>query len=719
MRLVIRGTVQGVGFRPTVYRVAKGLGMRGYVKNLGSEVEVLIDGDDGIFLRELRKALPPLANMEEVVVEEAEVFESDFRIVPSSEGSRTSTIPVDTALCCDCLDELRDPQDRRYRYSFINCTNCGARYSAITGLPYDREKTTMSPFAMCARCMGEYQDPGDRRFHAQTTSCPDCGPGYTLYNREKEPVGGVEEFARLMEVGEIAVAKSWGGMHIACRLENTPELRKMYGRPEKPFALMVKDVETARRYAHVSREDVFAGSRRPIMIYEKRDMDHGAMDSVAPGLPTVGLMLPYTPLHHLVFHLTDLPCLVMTSANVPGEPMILRDRDAFSLDFDHFLLHDREIANRIDDSLIRVHGNRLAPIRRSRGFVPEYIPFVNSGQVMGAGGDMSGCISFSKRGRLYPSQYLGDLDSHDGLRFYEHTAEHLMSLLGISELEAVAVDLHPGYQSRKLGMEIARRSETPVVEVQHHWAHGASLMLEHGLNDIVCIAIDGTGYGPDGSSWGGEVLHCTPEGYKRAAHLEPFPLLGGEQAIRYPERSVHAILRKIGSEPDLFDQGTADILDKLMHRSVNTTSLGRLLDAVSAALGVCRERTYEGEPAMKLEKLLIRGEITRDYNVYLKGDTIHTLEAFGEMLEDRAPAPERASSYVHGIITALAEAAVEAGEKYGAPLGVSGGVSYSRPVVDQLRKRIEELGHELHVHEKIPNGDMGVSLGQALIAANR
>jgi len=717
MRLVIRGTVQGVGFRPTVFRVARKLGAKGYVKNLGSEVEVLIDKNEELFLEELERELPPLAKIEEVIVEDSDVVENDFRIIPSSEGSRTSTIPVDTALCDDCLDELRDPQDRRYHYSFINCTNCGARYSAIEGLPYDRKKTTMSPFKMCDACKREYEHPGDRRFHAQTTSCTDCGPGYTLYNKDKEIVGGVAEFAGLMEEGEIAVAKSWGGMHIACRLQSTPELRERYGRPEKPFAIMVKDVETAKRYVKVSRKDVFAGSRRPIMIYEKNNVDDDLMELVAPGLPTVGVMLPYTPLHHLIFELTDLNALVMTSANIPGEPMIIENEDAFSLELDHFLLHDRKIANRIDDSLIRVHGDDIAPIRRSRGYVPEHLPFPSDVHVMGAGADMSGCVAFTKNRRIYSSQYLGDLDSYYAERFYRETVDHLTSLLGVDEIDTVAVDLHPKYRSRKIGLEVADDLDAQVVEVQHHWAHGASLMLEHGLDDIVCIAIDGTGYGEDGGSWGGEILYCTSEGFQRTAHLEPFPLLGGEQAVKDPLRLAYAIHRRSGHECSYFDGDTASILDKLINKSVETTSFGRLLDAVSAALGVCTERTYEGEPAMKLERLQMKGDTSLEYDVYRDGDTIYTLEAFMDMLDDEARRADKAASYCSRVAHALAEAAAEAAEEYDAPIGVSGGVSYNRPIVESIRKRLDTLGQKLYVHQRIPNGDMGVPLGQALIAA--
>ncbi|MFW6196509.1 MAG: carbamoyltransferase HypF [Thermoplasmatota archaeon] len=720
MRIVIKGTVQGVGFRPTVYRVAKSLGLKGHVKNMGSEVEVVIDGDVDEFITELEENLPPLAEITEIDIYEERVDREDFEIVPSSKGEKkSSTIPVDTALCEDCSEEMRTKGDRREGYAFTNCTNCGARYSAIYSLPYDREKTTMKEFPMCEDCREEYEDPMNRRFHAQTTSCPDCGPHYTLYNAEKEELGGIDEFCELIEDGEIAVAKSWGGMHIVCKLESIPELREKYHRPEKPFAVMMPDVETVSEYAFVEREDVLAGPRRPIMIYEKKGKHKDLLDLAAPGLPTIGVMLPYTGLHHLIFDKIDENALVMTSANIPKEPMIIRNKDAFSLDLDYFLLHNRKIANRIDDSLIRVHGDDLAMIRRSRGYVPDYLDFFDD-NVMGAGADQSGCIAFSKDGRLYPSQYLGDLGSYGTKVFYEDTVDYLTDILGIDDVSAVGVDLHPKYQSRKLGTKYADKFDADLVEVQHHWAHGASLLLEHDLEEIICIAVDGTGYGEDGNSWGGEVLYCTGEDYERMYHLENFPLIGGDQAVKDPRRLVYAIQRKMGLEGDYFDERDSDIFDKMMSDAADTRSFGRLLDAVSCTLDVCCERKYEGEPAMKLESLLFEGQRRKDYVIPLEGDVIKTLNAFIEMQEDDMKNKDRAVSYVSSISRSIAQAAIEAAEEKGIEsIGLSGGVSYNRPIVETIRNYLKEYGYDLFVHQRVPNGDMGVPIGQAFIASYR
>ncbi len=720
MKLLIKGTVQGVGFRPTVYRVAKSLGLKGHVKNKGSEVEVLLDKDADEFLKKLRENLPPLADIASVEKEKEEVHAEDFEIVESSDGEReSSTIPVDTALCDDCVEELKDENDKRHDYAFINCTNCGARYSAIYSLPYDREKTAMDQFPMCEDCREEYEEPMDRRFHAQTTSCPECGPEYTLYDENKKEMGGIEEFVEKVEKGKIGVAKSWGGMHIVCKLEKIPELREKYHRPQKPFAIMLPDLETTKQYAKVEREDVLTGPRRPIMVYEKKESKKEVLDHAAPGLPTVGIMLPYTGLHHLLFEKGDFEALVMTSANPPGEPMVIDNEEAFELPFEFFLLHNRNIVNRIDDSLIRTHGENKAIIRRSRGFVPSSYPFEEN-EIMAAGADKSGCLALSTDGRLYASQYLGDLKSYSASKFYEDTAEYLMSLLGIDEVDSVGVDLHPKYQSRKLGMNFAERFDAEVFEIQHHWAHGASLLLEHDLEEIVTIAVDGTGYGEDGNSWGGEILYCNKEKYERKKHLEPFPMLGGERAIEEPKRLMYAIQKGEDLEGEHFSGNKARVLDDLMEESVKTTSLGRLLDAVAAGLDVCNKRTYEGEPAMKLEKILMEGEDEKEYHVEIGNRSIKTLQPYIQMLNDDLAKKEKAFSYVKSVSEAMAEAAIEACENKGIEnIGISGGVSYNRPIVETIRSYLKKNGYGLLVHEDLPNGDMGIPFGQAVIASNK
>ncbi len=718
MKLILKGTVQGVGFRPTVYRVARSLGLNGYVKNKGGEVEVVIDQKKELFLKKLKERLPPLAEIKEVERQEESVTKKGFEIVGSSQGEKeSSTIPVDTALCQDCLEEMKDDNDRRESYAFTNCTNCGARYSAIYSLPYDRGKTSMEPFQMCEDCQEEYEDPMDRRFHAQTISCPECGPEYTLYNEEKKKMGGISDFVDLIEKGNIGVAKSWGGMHIICKLRKIPDLREDYHRPQKPFAIMVKDLETAKKYAKVEREDIFTGPRRPIMVYEKKSEKKGLLDHTSPDLPTVGMMLPYTGFHHLFFKKSQLDAVVMTSANLPGEPMIIDNEEAFQLPFEYFLLHNRNIANRVDDSLVRTHRRDAFIIRRSRGYVPSSLDF-EEGKVMAAGADKDGCFALSTDGLLYASQYLGDLKSYDATRFYQNTKDHMMSLLGIDDIDSVAVDLHPRYQSRKLGLDIAEEFDAKTEEIQHHWAHGASLLLEHDLEEMITIAIDGTGYGEDGNSWGGEILYCDKTDYERLKHLEAFPLLGGEKAVKDPRRLVFAIQRKMGGEGNYFNSEEKKVFDKLMDDSVKTTSFGRLLDAISAGLDVCKDRTYEGEPAMKLEDLLIKGKPTKRYEIKITQNKIKTLDPFLDMMEDDGSKKNLAASYVDSVSRAIAQSAIQASEEKGIKdIGVSGGVSYNRPIVESIRSYLQDRGYELLVHEKIPNGDMGIPFGQAVIAS--
>ncbi len=718
MKLILKGTVQGVGFRPTVYRVARSLGLNGYVKNKGGEVEVVIDQKKELFLKKLKERLPPLAEIKEVERQEESVTKKGFEIVGSSQGEKeSSTIPVDTALCQDCLEEMKDDNDRRESYAFTNCTNCGARYSAIYSLPYDRGKTSMEPFQMCEDCQEEYEDPMDRRFHAQTISCPECGPEYTLYNEEKKKMGGISDFVDLIEKGNIGVAKSWGGMHIICKLRKIPDLREDYHRPQKPFAIMVKDLETAKKYAKVEREDIFTGPRRPIMVYEKKSEKKGLLDHTSPDLPTVGMMLPYTGFHHLFFKKSQLDAVVMTSANLPGEPMIIDNEEAFQLPFEYFLLHNRNIANRVDDSLVRTHRRDAFIIRRSRGYVPSSLDF-EEGKVMAAGADKDGCFALSTDGLLYASQYLGDLKSYDATRFYQNTKDHMMSLLGIDDIDSVAVDLHPRYQSRKLGLDIAEEFDAKTEEIQHHWAHGASLLLEHDLEEMITIAIDGTGYGEDGNSWGGEILYCDKTDYERLKHLEAFPLLGGEKAVKDPRRLVFAIQRKMGGEGNYFNSEEKKVFDKLMDDSVKTTSFGRLLDAISAGLDVCKDRTYEGEPAMKLEDLLIKGKPTKRYEIKITQNKIKTLDPFLDMMEDDGSKKNLAASYVDSVSRAIAQSAIQASEEKGIKdIGVSGGVSYNRPIVGSIRSYLQDRGYELLVHEKIPNGDMGIPFGQAVIAS--
>ena len=722
MRLYLYGVVQGVGFRPTVFRVASELGLRGYVRNNGSNVEVCIDGDADAFLKALKEQLPPLARIDRVDYEEADCRYDDFRIIESRCGERESVLPPDIALCDDCLAELFDPEDRRYMYPFINCTNCGARFSVISDLPYDRDKTAMAPFPLCDDCLNEYRDPLNRRFHAQTISCPDDGPQYTLYGGDGEVLQAEDpifSFARLLEEGRIGVVKSWGGMHITCTLESTAKLRKWYRREAKPFAVMVRDMEAARRYAVIDddAERLLLSPQRPIVLLKKRS---GVPEEISPGLGNIGLYLPYTPVQHLIFHrLEGHDALIMTSANLPGEPIILDNEEALTLGADAYLLHNRDIVNRVDDSLVIPYGENAMFIRRSRGFVPSGFSVPYSSAVLSFGAERNVTSSLSVRSTLFPSQYIGNTNYAGVQDFLRGATEHLLKINGVETVDRVAVDLHPHYPTRKIGLEFASRFGSEVMEVQHHWAHAASLILDAGLDSVVALTLDGMGYGSDGDVWGGEVLHATYKDFKRVAHLERFPLIGGDAATKDPRRLAFALLE--APVPGISDR-EAEIFDKLTTKSPQTTSMGRLLDALSYIFGTGTQRTYDGEPAMRLEPLLSPEDAVIRFPVERKEDgTVMFIEALREMDDMRRKGTHNsgilASSFVNSVLETMVDAAAEYAVSGGIEtIGLTGGVSYNIPIMRMVENAVRSSGLRFAVHGRIPNGDGGVSVGQNIIA---
>jgi hydrogenase maturation protein HypF len=725
MRIVVRGIVQGVGFRPTVHRVATAMGLNGYVQNNGSNVVVEVDREADEFVRRLKAQLPPLANIESIEVGEglsASDLEKGFRIVPSEKGARGVGIPNDVAICDNCRRELFDPEDRRYLYPFTNCTDCGARFSIIEDLPYDRDKTSMRAFTKCQECREEYEDPSDRRFHHQTISCPRCGPSFYLMDKEgKRMEGGpIPTFATLLAEGAIGVCKGWGGMHICCTLDTLPKLRLWYRRKEKPFAVMVRDMESALRY---SRPDEFEkahllSSHRPIVLVPK--LENGVTELVSPGLNNIGLFLPYTEMQTLLFSYLDEDALVMTSANVPGEPMVLRDEDALTLGADCYLMHDREIVNRCDDSVLRTFGQSTYFIRKSRGHIPSSIDLNLKGTVLGLGAQehISGAVAHDGRANL--TQYIGDGSSYGVMEFLESALDYQMRLLGIGEVQAVAVDLHPGYSSRRLGKRMAEERKVELVEVQHHHAHAAALMVDAGLEEMVVLTLDGTGYGADGVAWGGEVLHSDLGSYKRVGHLQEFPLLGGEKAVHDVRRLAFALGEMGGLGTDHFDDREAEIMRKMASSSPRTTAMGRLLDAISCQLQVCNYRTYDGEPAMKLERLLERGKDSVPIPIARSGNVIHIAEMFRAMVEGKGSREDKARSLVKAVMQALVDMAVEEAESKGVPsIGISGGVSYNHTISYMAKQLVEARGLRFVSHDRLPNGDGCIAAGQCAIALKR
>ena len=726
MKLLIKGVVQGVGFRPTVVRIAKNLGLRGYVQNKGSHVEVYLESGEEEFIRELRRNLPPLAEIDEILkIEEPPSHPyQGFIIINSEDGLRSSMIPPDTAICDDCLRELFDPGDRRYMFPFINCTNCGARFTAIYSLPYDRKNTTMAEFPMCEPCMKEYMDEGNRRFHAQTTSCHDCGPRYTLYDDEGKEIlveEPIKEYAHLMDEGKIGVMKSWGGMHITAILDEIERLREWYGRPQKPFAIMVRDIETARRYAMMDEDEERAllSPQRPIVLVKKRT----AHDLISPGLPNIGIYLPYSGAHHILFHHLRHAALIMTSANIPGEPMIIENERAFELNAEVYLLHNRRIANRADDSLLRIYKGKRQFIRRSRGFVPVAFPVDYREEFMGMGAEMNLAFTVSKEGHVYGSQYIGNVSRLGNYEYMEEMVEKFLRWLDIREIRAVGIDLNPRYASRRLGKEIGERFGAEIMEIQHHWAHAEALAHEHGMDEIIALTLDGTGYGTDGSSWGGEVIYSYGTGFRRLGHLEEIPLIGGDKAVIEPLRLVFAWSEKLGMETDIYDERTSEILRKLSKNSIKTTSFGRFMDALSAHLGICTYRSYDGEPAMKLERYI---EMGRDigFPVDISGDTVMLSPIFEEVFSKKIENEKDRADIVHSAVKAalrgLVEIAVKNGERMGmSSIGITGGVSYNSAILDIVESELKNKGFEMLVHDFIPNGDGGIAYGQNFILGRK
>ncbi len=724
MKLIFKGIVQGVGFRPTVYRIAKSMDLSGYVLNRGSVVEVVIDRDEDEFIKKLKENLPSIANIDSIQKIPFEKKDTDFKILYSKTGDKHSQIPYDTATCENCLSEIFDKNNRRYKYPFTNCTVCGARFSLIEDIPYDRERTSMKEFEMCKNCKNEYTNPMDRRYHAQTISCPKCGPKYFFFDKNKKNYGSknaISRFAEEIDSGKIGVIKSWGGMHLCCNLNKIPRFREWYNRPQKSFAVMVKDIETAEKYGRITEyeKEVLLSNKRPIVLVEKKKYE-----GASPGLNTIGFFLPYTGLHHILFSILKSDALLMTSANIPGEPMLIRNKDAFLLNADCYLLHNRKIPNRIDDSVIKIWKKNSFFIRKSRGYVPNPFDVNYKENILSVGPGENITASLSHDKKIYSTQYIGNSKYYSVLEFLSSSINHLMDLtLEKKSLDCVVMDKHPGYDSRKVAKEFSEDFNAPLFEVQHHHAHATSLMLEHNLDEIVILSLDGLGYGDDGNFWGGEVLYSTFEDFKRLGHLEYIPLLGGDKATLDPRRLVFAIFNKFGKE--MFFKGRkAEILSKMMGKSPLCSSMGRVLDALSCYLDVCCKRTYDGETAMKLEKYLAKGKNNFYFESNVKNGVVGTVDLFRQ-LDEKVKRPfsekEKADisfSFVKTIVDELTNIAVEGAENNNIKnIGISGGVSYNIPIVEMVENILKKHGFNLIVHNRIPNGDGGISIGQNVISS--
>ena len=688
-QILVEGIVQGVGFRPFVYRIATEASLNGYVRNLGNVVEIIVQGshqDMEEFLFNLQNKLPPIAKINNIetrdLKEEDEKYDdySDFVIRESADDfAGTSVIPPDVAICDNCLEEINDPQNRRYKYPFNACTDCGPRFTVIENVPYDRDNTTMEDFPLCDECEIEYTNPLDRRYHAEAACCEDCGPSLKLLKNtggdgdsaiEIDCEDPLKETARLLDEGKILAIKGIGGTHLVANVkikETVDLLRQRLGRKSQAFAVMSPDIETIKTFAVMSKEEekTLKSKERPIVILKKSE-DYDFADSVSPDLHNIGVMLPYAPLHHLLFNETDTPAYIMTSANVPGEPMMITNEEIvknLSKIADYYLVHNRRILNRCDDSVVRFRNDELAFIRRSRGYTPE--PYDLSGKytylneefdnlnILALGPELDVTFTIIKNSKAYVSQHIGNTNKYRTYQFLKEAIEHMMQITKTDSFDLIACDMHPQFFTTQLAREYAEKYDCPLIQVQHHHAHGVSLINDHVLNktdleektsaemeisqdyeksellenpgEMIIIASDGVGYGDDGGAWGGEILYTDIKSYKRMASLMPQKMPGGDLCTKYPARMLAAILSnpnsdyerdKYGEENvqelmernylDAFPHGKMEIasLFKQIERNLNVginTSTGRCLDSIAAALNICHERSYEGEAPMKLE----------------------------------------------------------------------------------------------------------------------
>ncbi|MEA2089213.1 MAG: carbamoyltransferase HypF [Thermoproteota archaeon] len=745
----VTGVVQGVGFRPFIYRNAVKNKLVGYVRNMGDAgVEIVVEGKrENVkrFIADLKQKKPPLSQIHDLFVKylnDKNEFRK-FTILKSSMKAELSgsVIPPDIAICDECLRELRNPENERYNYFFITCTNCGPRFTTIERLPYDRGNTTMRAFPMCKFCREEYGDPINRRFHAQTVACSKCGPKVYLTTREGEQIehdDPIRETGRLLEEGYIVAVKGYGGFHVASATtlsKPIARLRRVKHRSKKPFAIMACSLEAAESFVEVSPKEaeLLTSHIRPIVLLRKSE-NYYLSGLISPGLHNVGVMLPYTGLHVMLFDRVKEPAFVMTSANPPNQPIVKENDEALKRlgnVVDYFLFHNRVIAQRCDDSVIRVHNQHSSLIRRSRGYAPAPIHLKKTTRecVLAVGAELNVTSCILLRDKAFVSQHIGDVENLETLQFLKEATEHLIRLTN-SQPKIIACDLHPKFTTTKLAQDLAKQFACPVVPVQHHHAHIAALMVEHNIDEIIGIACDGYGYGSDGEAWGGEILHCHKKGFNRLGHLQKQPLVGGDLATTYPLRMAAGILYKEGNiEEWLFSNSnhlphgrkeTEIILKQLEKQSfIQTTSCGRVLDAVSAILGVCYERTYEGEPAMKLESTATKGKDVFGLKPVLKNNVVETTSMVYEVFKQRNKhsIADLACSTQSYLARSLAELAVQEAERLGIQnIGFSGGVAHNEHITSTIRRAVENNGLQFLVHEQVPPGDGGISFGQAAAA---
>jgi hydrogenase maturation protein HypF len=764
-RLTITGVVQGVGFRPFVWRRATALGLSGWVENESGGVVAEVQGErDSVaaFVAGLAAAAPPLAVVERITV--ADAFptgaESPFEIRSSAaRPGRSTPLPPDIATCAACVAEVGDPGDRRHGYPFTNCTDCGPRYTIITDLPYDRAATTMRSFEMCVDCAAEYHDPASRRFHTQPNACPSCGPTVWLCRSDDVVVertaarlvgaAAIEAARDLLRAGGILAVKGVGGFHLACDATNpaaVTRLRERKRRVGKPLAVMVADVAAARAFVEVGADEValLEGRERPIVLLRPRHAASGSAGlaaAVSPGNDFIGMLLPYAPLHHLLCR--GLPPLVMTSGNLGEEPIVHDNVTAARVLAplaDALLLHDRDIHLACDDSVVRRMAGGAVPVRRSRGYAPLPIPLGEPGpSVLAVGGELKAAICVTRDDHAFMSQHIGDMGNLETLDALAHTADHLLRLFRV-EPAAVVADLHPGYLSTEWARRFAADRGIPLVQVQHHEAHVASLRAEARIDEalpFIGVCFDGTGYGSEQPAciWGGEFFSAAAGGMQRAAHLEPFPLSGGDASIRQPWRVALALLHAAGIPwdarlPPVAAAREIEILRRQLERQINcvaTTSMGRLFDAVASLVGARHDISYEAEAALNLEALAARGDAVTRYTfdvvdgaLPLRIDWRPVITAIAaDVLAGVLPA--RIAAGFHAAVAAMIVEVCGWLRQSGAgdTVGLTGGVFQNAVLTERAAAGLAAAGFRVVLHRAVPPNDGGLALGQAVLGRRR
>lgn len=768
----VKGVVQGVGFRPFVYNLAKSLNLKGFVTNTSKGVTIEVEGERvDEFLNRLKNSPPPLAKIYSIDVTELPINNyKDFEIIESIDDAGFTHVSEDVSICEDCLKELFDPSDRRYLYPFINCTNCGPRYTITMKVPYDRPNTTMAVFKMCPDCLREYKDPSNRRFHAQPNACPVCGPQVKLFIRTekglKELDNPIREVIRLIKEGKILAIRGLGGFHLCCDAKNNEaieELRRRKKRSNKPFALMSPNIESIEKFCFVreSEKTILTSPMRPIVLLRKKP-ECNLPEALAPKNAYLGFMLPYTPLHYLLFYypedetfqnsdLTIKPhfdALVMTSGNISEEPIITKNEEALEKLYnvaDAFLVHNREIFMRVDDSVVREVEGKIYFIRRARGFVPKAIPLSEElPEVLGAGADLKNTFTLTKSNYAIMSQHIGDMENLETLEFYEEVLNNLKSVYRV-EPTAVGHDLHPMYFSTAWAKEYADKRGLPIFAIQHHYSHIASLMAEYGLNELFGIAFDGTGYGTDGTIWGSEFLYCTVNDFQRLAHLKPLSLPGGENAIKECFRLALSLVDDtFGEDMDLIkklpigkvtdENKIKQILKikKISQFSPFSSGMGRLFDGVSSLIGICHYNTFEAEAAIVLESLIdSQMEFSKkdcyDFElqnfVSSKPVIIDYTLMIKQIIDDLFSGVNLStvSWKFHNTITKIImELTLHFRQKYGFnEVGLSGGVFQNAYLIRECTKILKKIGIKPLIHLNVASNDACISLGQAYIVGKR